>query len=61
SLQQLCLCSGSRSEDERARLEQPSKAIIPIPPQQQKMTVQHVCHEKLLESPETIEQENEES
>lgn len=60
SLQQLCLCSRSRCEDERSRLEQPSKAIIPLPPQQQNMTMQLVCHEKLLESPETAEQENEE-
>ncbi|KAI2667584.1 Bestrophin-4 [Labeo rohita] len=60
SLQQLCLCSRSRCEDERSRLEQPSKAIIPLPPQQQNMTMQLVCHEKLLESPETAEQKNEE-
>ncbi|XP_077085545.1 bestrophin-4 [Siphateles boraxobius] len=53
SLQELCLCCRSTCKGERFRHEQPSKSSVLSPQQQQNMTIQHVCQEKLLGSPET--------
>ncbi|CAM4592516.1 unnamed protein product [Leuciscus chuanchicus] len=53
SLQQLCLCCRSTCKGERCRHEQPSKSSVLSPQQQQNMTIQHVCQEQLLGSPET--------
>ncbi|XP_056096916.1 bestrophin-4 [Rhinichthys klamathensis goyatoka] len=52
SLQQSCLCCRSTCKGERFRHDQPSKTFQ-SPQQQQTMTIQHVCQEKLLGSPET--------
>ncbi|XP_067309818.1 bestrophin-4 [Pseudorasbora parva] len=54
SLQQFCLCC--RAKCKRSSLEQPSKSI-PSPPQQHTI-IQHICQEKLLESPDTTGQAN---
>ncbi|KAK7163068.1 hypothetical protein R3I93_007190 [Phoxinus phoxinus] len=53
SVQQLCVCCRSTCKGERFRHEQPSKSSILSPQQQQNMSIQHVCQEKLLRSPET--------
>lgn len=53
SLQHLCLCCRSTCKGERCRHEQPSKSSVLSPQQQQNMTIQHVCQEQLLGSPET--------
>ncbi|XP_052405178.1 bestrophin-4 isoform X2 [Carassius gibelio] len=60
SMQQLCLCCRSKCKDESSRLEQSSKSSVPSPLQQQHMAIQHICHDKLLGSPETTGQANQE-